>query len=219
MLKSRPDRCQRVGVLNVEELESPFGNQAEAECGIGWILLENFNLDFQFAALEQVGKIKAGGSCPDDCDSHRHFLLGFAAVFATDLRGYSCLAGRIREARDDLGRDGLSLNRAGPFRMRGSPNPFLKAFDHKLSILQYTVPHCRSWYVPTRYLALHDDLVIKAARHNKLRSHFHYRHANDPIFLPHGERLQAGAFEQPSGARVKDEEVLRIKYTIPAGSH
>ena len=65
VLKSRPDRCQRVGVLIVEELESPFGkDQAEAECGIGWILLENFNLDFQFAALEQVGKIKAGGPAP-----------------------------------------------------------------------------------------------------------------------------------------------------------
>ena len=212
MLKSRPDRCQRVGVLNVEELESPFGkDQAEAECGIGWILLENFNLDFQFAALEQVGKIKAGGSCPDDCDSHRHFLLGFAAVFATDLRGYSCLAGGSERLAMISG-DGLSLNRAGPFRMRGSPNPFLKAFDHKLSILQYTVPHCEAGTSPLAYLALHDDLVIKAARHNKLRSHFHYRHANDPIFLPHGERLQAGAFEQPSGARVEDEEVLRIKH-------
>ena len=73
VLKSRPDRCQRVGVFIVEKLESPFGeDQAETECGIGWILLENFNLDFKFAAFEQVGEIKSGRSGPDDCDSHRH---------------------------------------------------------------------------------------------------------------------------------------------------
>ena len=73
VFQSRPDRRQRVGVLIVEELESPFGeDQTETECGIGRILLENFNLDFKFAALEQVGEIKTGRSGADDCDSHRH---------------------------------------------------------------------------------------------------------------------------------------------------
>src|SRR5262245_11005947 len=54
VLKSRPDRCQSVGIFIVEELEGAFGeDQTEAKCGIGWILLENFNLDFEFAAFEQ----------------------------------------------------------------------------------------------------------------------------------------------------------------------
>ena len=73
VFKGRPDRRQRGGVFLIEKLESPFGeHQAETECGIGRILLENFNLDFKFAALEQVGEIKTGRPGADDCDSHRH---------------------------------------------------------------------------------------------------------------------------------------------------
>src|SRR5262245_48593777 len=75
VIESGSDRCQRVGVFIVEKLEGPFGeDQTEAECGIGWILLENFNLDSKFAALEQVSEIKSGRSSPDDCDSHRDSL-------------------------------------------------------------------------------------------------------------------------------------------------
>jgi hypothetical protein len=58
-----------------------------------------------------------------------------AFLFAAVIERYHCSARCIGEARDDLGRDGLSLNCARSLGMRCGPNTLLKAFERKLTFL------------------------------------------------------------------------------------
>src|SRR6266550_1582411 len=95
-----------------EEFESPFGeDQAEAECGVGWVLLENLNLEVELAALEQVGKIKASRAGADNRDSHRHpftfvmivMSIPVAAITAESRRPARTSSQTPSSHRDDLG--------------------------------------------------------------------------------------------------------------------
>ena len=45
----------------------------------------------------------------------------------------------------------------------------------------------------------------------RIARHFNYRQTRDPVFFPHDRGRRAGSLEQPSGAGVEDDQVVRIE--------
>src|SRR5574341_1110657 len=64
---------------------------------------------------------------------------------------------------------------------------------------------------PLADFAFHHDFVVEAAWRDEARPYLYYGHTDDTVFPPHGRRSQAGALEEPAGAAVENEQIVRIK--------
>ena len=68
---TRHDRGIGLRVVVAQEFQRAVGkHDAEAERGVGRILLENGDVGVRIAALEQVGEIKAGRAGAEDGNAH-----------------------------------------------------------------------------------------------------------------------------------------------------
>src|SRR5688572_29935977 len=100
-------------------------------------------------------------------------------------RRYSPRAGWIRKARDDFGRDGPSLNRAGSLWIGRGPNALFETFERELALLKDPVADGEAASSPFADLSLNNDFFVEAARHEEPRSHLDYGYAYDTVFFSH----------------------------------
>src|SRR5262249_56465744 len=70
-LQTRNDRRKRLGIVFVEKFERAVGeHHAEAERGVGAVLLEHPHLGGRVAALDQISEIEPGGPGAQDRNTH-----------------------------------------------------------------------------------------------------------------------------------------------------
>src|SRR5207244_12959918 len=114
--------------------------------------------------------------------------------------------------RNNLRGDRRKLHSARTIAMPSRPSTHVKTFESQPAFLHRAVTHREAASSPVADLALDNDIVIETARHNEPRSNLYDWQTDHAVFLPHGGRRQSGALEQPSGTRIKDDEVLWIKH-------
>ena len=71
-LHMRHDRVDRIGIVLTHEVERALGkDHAEAERGVGCILLEELELGARMPRFPEIGEIKTGRSAAENCDAHQ----------------------------------------------------------------------------------------------------------------------------------------------------
>jgi hypothetical protein len=68
----RHDRLDCVGIVLTHEIESALGeDHAEAESGVGGVLLEELDLIARVTRLPQISEVESGRAAAEDCDAHQ----------------------------------------------------------------------------------------------------------------------------------------------------
>jgi hypothetical protein len=142
----------------------------------------------------------------------RRFHVSTSFPLLLDIERYSRRARRVGEARDNVGRNRLSFDRSRLLRIGSHPNTLFKAIERELTASQDSVTHCKAASSPFSNLTLDNDLVVEATGNHESRSHFDHGHTDYAVFFAHRRGRQPGALEQPTGAGVKDDEVLGVKH-------
>jgi hypothetical protein len=104
------------------------------------------------------------------------------------------------------------LNLTCPLGVRSRPNALLEAFERQFAAFQQSMAHGKAAPSPFADFALDHDIIVETAGFQETGTDFDDWHTDDSIFSPHLKRLQTGAFEKPTGAAVKDHQVLRVEY-------
>src|SRR4030095_15392518 len=134
-----------------------------------------------------------------------------ALILIHAVGSYDRRACGIGKTGDNFRGHRLRFNRAGPLRMRSRPDTLLKSIERKLTCFENPMAHSEATASPFADFALDHDLVIEAARDHEPRSDFDDRHAHDAVFFSHRRRRQSSSLEQPAGAGVEDDQILRIE--------
>jgi hypothetical protein len=67
----RRDRCEGFGIIGAQKFQRAVGeHNAEAERGIGGVLLDHADVGVRPAAFQQISEIKPGRSGTEDGDAH-----------------------------------------------------------------------------------------------------------------------------------------------------
>src|SRR5581483_2277565 len=127
------------------------------------------------------------------------------------MRSYRRRAGGIGETGNNLGRHRLRLDRARLRRIGRRPDTLFESLEGERAGVENAMAHGEAAPPPLADFALDDDLVIEAARLQETGADLDDRHADDAVFPAHRRRRQAGALEEPTGAGIEDNQILRVK--------
>ena len=114
-----------------------------------------------------------------------------------------------RESSDDLARDGLALDSFRIPLRRRCPDPNLKTFHGKDTLVKQPVTHRKAATAPLRDLRFDHDCVREPRWRYECRPQVNQRNSDNAVGLEHLPLWQAGLLEQSSSARIEIFKIAR----------